>query len=130
MFSHEWRLMELPRHSPRFLAIIYKRENTTKLGSSIWDQIKNVLNSATLTHIQVYMKWRFRKGKQALVFHSIINSNDLQIVKRYVVGIPNSLLDSWGESISMRVLEWFLPFSHERSLFYRWRDGKLRVSSH
>ena len=34
-FSCEWRLMELPRCSPSFLAITCKRENTTKLGSSI-----------------------------------------------------------------------------------------------
>ena len=47
-----------------------------------------------LTHLQVYMKEWFGKGKQALVFHSIITSNDLQIVQRSVVAVPNSLPDS------------------------------------
>lgn len=118
-FSRKWRLMDLLRHSQTFLVITFKRKNTTKLGSSIWDQINNVLNSETLTHIQLYMKEMFGKGKKDLVFHSIITSNELQIVHRSVVAVPDSFPDSRGQSVSVRVLELFLPFSHERPLFYR-----------
>ena len=59
----------------------------------------------TLTHVQVNMKERFGKGKKALVFHSIITSNDLQIVQRSVVVIPNSLPYSRVQSVNMRVHE-------------------------
>ena len=51
------------------------------------------------------MEEQFGKGKQALVFHSIVNSNDLQIACGPVVDIPNSLSDSRGQSVNMRLHE-------------------------
>ena len=59
----------------------------------------------TLTHLQVNMEEQFGKGKQDLVFHSIITSNGLQIVQRSVVFVANSLSNSQGQSINMRVHE-------------------------
>ena len=58
-----------------------------------------------LTHLQVNMEEQFGKGKKCFVFHSIITSNDLQIVQRLVIVVPDSLPDSQGQSISMRVHE-------------------------
>lgn len=59
------------------------------------------------------------KGKQDHVFHSIVNSNDLQLVCGPIVAIPDSLLDSRGQSVSMRVHNDSSHFSYERPLFYR-----------
>ena len=110
MFSREWMLMELTQHSPSFLAITCKRENTTKLRSSIRDQINNVINNETLTHLKVYMQELFGKGKKAHIFHSIIISDDLEIVQRSVIAVPNSFIDSQDQFIIMRVHELIPPF--------------------
>ena len=50
--------------------------------------------NGTLTHLQVNMEEQSGKGKKAFVFHSIINSNDLQIVQRTIVSFLDSLPDS------------------------------------
>ena len=56
--------------------------------------MNNALMNETLTHLQVNMEEQFGKGNQALVFHSIIISNDLQMVHRSVVVVPNSFPNS------------------------------------
>ena len=59
----------------------------------------------TLTHLQVNMEEQFGKGKQALIFHSIITSNDLQIVQRPVVAVLDSFPNPQGQSVNMGVHE-------------------------
>ena len=67
--------------------------------------------------MKVIIKKQIGKGNLPHVFHSIMNSNDLQMVYGPVVAVPDSLPDSWRQSYSMRVHEWFLPlFPWEASL--------------
>ena len=58
-----------------------------------------------LTPLQANMKEWFGKGKQDIVFHSIITSNDLQILCGHVIVVSDSLLDFRGPFVSMRVHE-------------------------
>ena len=64
------------------------------------------------------MKKQFGKGKQAHVFHSIVNSNDLQLVSGPVIAVPDSLFNSRGQSVSMRVHNDSSSFFHMRGLSF------------
>ena len=110
--------------------ITYTRNTLLNWRPSEWDQMNNIHINETLTHWWINIENQFGKGNQDHIFNSIVNLNGLQFIYGSSVAIPDFLPDSQDQSVSMRVHNDSSPFTHERPLFYRWREGELRVAPH